>query len=276
MSSLDRPPALRTFAQDLRHAMKAWRSHPRLPIYSVLIEGGPYIFTAITYWLIDFPDCNRHRGHGCGPLFIIEPWATLIFTLVFAGWYGTQRIWYLRAFRGRQLEPGEFWPLTSAFRRRYIVLGLLFVAVGMVPVLGLLISPGNTRAAIVALVIWTMALDAAITFVTPALAFSTRKVRDAFRIGFKLIKQTWPASLLYVFIPPLALRAAAAAASASTQRSAVVFAIVADVFFVLLLAWFKGATARFYLRFNETGDNGAAFPETAEGSEDDTRAAESN
>lgn len=264
MSTLERPPAFRTFAQDLRHAFKAWRSHPRLPLYSVLIEGGPYIVSAIAYWLIDYPDCSIQDNRECGPLFVIVPWATLIFSLVFAGWFGTQRIWYLRAFRDKQLEPGEFWPLTSAFRARYIVLGILVGVVGMIPVVPLFASSeGRHTSAIVGFAVWAMAIDAALTFVTPALAFSTRKVREAFSIGFTLIKRTWPASFLYVFIPPLALRGAAAAFA--NQRSAVVFAIVADVFFVLLLAWFKGATARFYLRFYETGEDGAAFREIREG-----------
>jgi hypothetical protein len=72
-----------------------------------------------------------------------------------------------------------------------------------------------------------------------------------------LVPPCLPASALYIFIPPLALRAAAA--SFASQRSAVVFALVADTMAVLLLVWFRGATVRFYLRFVETGENGAAF-----------------
>src|ERR671917_32812 len=127
MSSPDRPPAFRTFAQDLRHALKVWRAQPRLPLLALAIEGSPYVVTAIVYWLSGYPGCLGLRGDGCGPLFAAMPWVTLVFMLAFLGWYGTERIWYMRAFRGRQLEPGEFWHLTSAFRPRYFVLAVLAV-----------------------------------------------------------------------------------------------------------------------------------------------------
>ena len=266
MSSIDRPPAFRTFAQDLRHALKAWKAQPRLPVLALAIEGGPYIVTAITYWLIGYPACNSMRGDGCGPLLPAMPWVTLIFTIVFLGWYGTERIWYMRAFRGQPLERGEFWPLTSAFRGRFFVLGVL-AALAMVPSLFLSLAIGGNAGGVV-FIAWMFAVDAALTFVTPALAFSTRKAFQAIRIGFRLARQAWPASALYLFIPPLALRIAAA--SFASQRSEVVFALVADTLAVLLLLWFRGATARFYLRFNETGETGAAF-KTVEGEEEITR-----
>ena len=262
----ERPRAFRTFAQDLAHALRVWRSHPRLPLLALAIEGGPYIVTAVTYWLIGYPACNSIGEDGCGPLLAVMPWVTFVFTLVFLGWYGTERIWYLRAFRGQQLDRSEFWPLTSAFRGRFFVLGVL-AAVTMVPALFLGLAIGGNTGGVV-FIAWMFAVDAALTFVTPALSFSTGRVFEAIRIGFKLARQAWPASALYIFIPPLALRAAAA--SFASQRSAVVFALVADTLAVLLLLWFRGATARFYLRFIETGENGAAF-RSVEGEEEVTR-----
>lgn len=251
MSTPERPPAFRTFTRDLAAALKVWRSHPRLPVLSVLIEGGPYIVTAIVYWLIGFPGCNGLRGTGCGPLLPIMPWATLIFSLVFLGWFGTQRIWYMRAFRGEGLNRGEFWPLTNAFRGRYFRLGII---AGTAMVLSLLLGMATGG---VMLIVGTFAVDAALTFVTPALTFSTKSAFEAIRMGFELARRTWPASALYLFVPPLAIRVAAAAFWG--QRSAVVLAIVADTVSVLLLCWFKGATARFYLRYHDAKEDGAAF-----------------
>ena len=264
MSSPARLPAFRTFREDLRQSLRAWGVEPRLPLLSLAIEAGPYIVTAISYGLAGYPGCNSTRG-GCGFLFGGLPFVLMIFSLVFAGWFGAQRIIYMRAFEGRHLEKRELWPLISAFRGRYIVLGIVFGITAIIPGLfvGLLLAnqvhPGI---GITVFIAFTVAIDAAMTFVTPALAFSTRKVSQAIRMGFKLSKRTWPASALYLFVPPLALRAAAA--TFAGQRSIVIFAIVADTLSVLLLVWFKGATARFYLRFNETGKSGAAFPEKPE------------
>jgi hypothetical protein len=261
MSSPERLPAFRTFGQDLGQALKVWRGHPRLPLLALLIEGGPYIVTAITYWLIGYPGCDGVRGTGCGPLLGLMPWLTAIFMLVFLGWYGTQRIWYLRAFRGGQFQRGEFWPLNSAFRGRYFRLGILSV-LAMVPGMFLALAIGG-YGGVAVFITWTFAVDAALTFVTPALAFSTRSAFEALRAGLQLARRTWPASALYILIPPLAIRLAAA--TVSSQRSAVILAIVADTISVLLLCWFRGATARFYLRYNETEDDGAALENPLEG-----------
>src|SRR3989442_10207954 len=50
-----------------------------------------------------------------------------------------------------------------------------------------------------------IAMDFALTFVTPALAFTTRSAWRALGIGLAMIRQTWPRSALYVLCPPLAL-----------------------------------------------------------------------
>src|SRR5439155_25886579 len=48
-------------------------------------------------------------------------------------------------------------------------------------------------------------LDFALTFVTPALAFSTRRAKEALAMGLRMIPSEWPRAALYVLVPPLAI-----------------------------------------------------------------------
>src|SRR6266436_2100774 len=48
-------------------------------------------------------------------------------------------------------------------------------------------------------------MDFALTFVTPALAYTTRSAARGRGIGFAMIRQTWPRCAFYVLCPPLAV-----------------------------------------------------------------------
>ena len=52
-----------------------------------------------------------------------------------------------------------------------------------------------------------LTLDVALTFVTPALAFRTRRVGEAVSLGLRMIRSDWPSCAAYVLAPPLALEA---------------------------------------------------------------------
>jgi len=100
-----------------------------------------------------------------------------------------------------------------------------------------------------------IAMDFALTFVTPALAFTTRSAWRAVGIGLAMIRQTWPRSALYVLCPPLALNLL----SYICPVGVVLRFILTSVFvFVGLLA--KGAIAGFYLRERGSySEDGAAY-----------------
>jgi len=101
-----------------------------------------------------------------------------------------------------------------------------------------------------------LGMDFALTFVTPALAYTTRSASRAMGIGFAMIRQTWPRSALYVLCPPLALNLLHLIHPVS--NSAVQWAINPLLLFVSLLA--KGAIAAFYLRERGTySKDGAAY-----------------
>jgi hypothetical protein len=180
-----------------------------------------------------------------------------------AGWYGSERIWYLRAFRGLSFETAQVWRFVRAFMGRFIVLGLLVFAV-LLPILvvAFAISPRVHSAPLSPWALWLLVaasvlLDFALTFVTPALAYSTRSVGVALRSGLAMVGREWPRSAPYVLVPPLAIQIVYRALPRNQFHGPIGVA-VAVAGGVVGFA-FKGAIARYYLRHNPTGDDGAAF-----------------
>jgi hypothetical protein len=233
-----------SFASDLRLALGAWRRFPWLPAVSVGLAAVGQL-----------PE---------EPAFLLALGLTSL--LVTVGWVGTERICYLRAFRGKPIQVRELWRLTGAFLGRYLELGMIMAIPVIVLVIGVAITDALTEfpserlvgAFLVALYIVIAFVDVALTFVTPALAFSTRRVRHALDIGLRMIRSGWPASAWYVLVPPLA---AVLIAQILTRTSDVPVGmlLLTSAFATLLNLWFKGATAAFYLRRHDVGDDGAAF-----------------
>jgi hypothetical protein len=175
--------------------------------------------------------------------------------VVAASWPGIQRLWYLRAFRGGTVRIREVRRLVGAYFWRYAVLGfVLLVPAGAVFAIVFQLGRAAGR---VALIVMFLAIDVALTFVTPALAFTTRRVRIALRVGLDMIADDWPRCVWYVAAPPLAVtlisQLGVAAGSVDGLRLAV------GVVVGLLGLVCKGAVATFYLRRWPTGPDGAAF-----------------
>jgi hypothetical protein len=101
--------------------------------------------------------------------------------------------------------------LTSSFFARFLRLGLLCSVPTLLPaivVIGMEAHrqpPGTTPAVAFGLSVFILGviviLDAALTFVVPALAFSTDSVSDAFGTGLATIEATWPSCAWYVVTP---------------------------------------------------------------------------
>ena len=87
--------------------------------------------------------------------------------------------------------------------------------------------------------------DVLLTFVASALAYTTNRVRIAWSIRTKMIKETWPASAAYTFVPPITLLALATLNPIRLPASVVVLLAVISTLVGLLV---KGAIAAFYLR----------------------------
>ncbi|GAC1411936.1 MAG: hypothetical protein NVSMB57_07220 [Actinomycetota bacterium] len=238
------------FIADCREAVRAWKAFPQLVVFTLAL----------------------------GIVLVLPPaWRVVTLPLVILeiGWHGASRMLYLRAFRGRPAAGREIWAMTKAYIGRFIVAGLILaIPMIVVSVLFLFVfrgdSPvnGTPRAAqlqgwyLLTMFALGLVVDVILTFVTPALAFSTRKAGEAYRIGLGMIKRTWPACALYVIVPPLAIQIAA---TGSAARQTLPLLAIAIAFLVRILGlMLQGATARFYLRRVEVGDNGAyKHPEAA-------------
>jgi len=228
-----------SFWNDLRASAAAWVRFPWLPAVSVALTGASSLFDGLA-WPVGF--------------------SSVIFT---AGWIGTERICYLRAFRGRPITRGELWRMTRSFILRYAALGavLSLLTVPAIIVLAATTPAGGSTAVdgflLYASVVGVV-FGVTCTFITPALAFTTRRLRDAARIGLSMIRTEWPACAGYVLVPPIASVAIIWAVGPWNEAD-LMSRLITLTCAPLLNLWFKGATAAFYLRRWETGDDGAAF-----------------
>jgi hypothetical protein len=213
------------FGPNLVAALRAWRRHPFLPALSLLVWAAPALLPSESPWDI-----------------VAGALAVLL-----VGYPGTERIWYQRAFVGQAMSPREiwrslwrfFWP----FLRLAILVGILMFMVSL-PVQ--LTFPENVRALVVVLTPLFLLTDVALTFVVPALTFSTRKVREAGRIGLVMIRHEWPGSAWYALAPPLAVLVLVRAPLVF-ERLGSVGRFATAIGATLMSLAFKGAIARFFL-----------------------------
>lgn len=231
------PPAREPgFLDDVGAAWRVWLAHPLLPLITAVL------------WLPSLLP---------GALGVLA----LPFGLFLLGWNGTQRIWYLRAFRGRSIDASEGWRFTWRFFGRHLVaalaIALPIMLVFMLPVIvGQADRLGDARtlpaSIAIAAAVATLVLDVVLTFVMPALAFTTRRVTDAMGIGTRMLRAEWPRDAAYALVPPLALLSVSQATNAGWGP----FAGLASLLIGLLM---KGAIAAYYLRRHPVGDDGAVF-----------------
>ena len=227
---------------DLRTSVRAWSVAPLLPVISVAL-------------------LLVHRLPGA------LSWLGLPALLFQVGWFGAERIWYLRIYRGQPISAGELLRFTQSFFWRFLRLGLLACVVSLpIPWLVFMVvffmelgdrsqELISLQPVFVSMPIMALLIGIALTFVTQALAFSTTRVREALGLGLRMLREHWPRSAGYALIPPLALVLMPRlpyplSPTLITQTSVLVAAI-------LLNLSFKGATAAFYLRRVEVGNNGA-------------------
>lgn len=262
--------AWRVFTQDLARAFRVWRTTPLLPLSSIIIMVvDRALYSVTTPGPVGSGQVPEVTGLVRG---LLLGWIVLLVSVFFtSGWVGTERVWYLRAYRGKAMRPGELWRLTRAFIFRYVVLGLLvfvpMIVAFQVAVLWLVRSAlvghqsfpsvSTIRTMAIVMFLLNIPLDVFLTFVTPALAYTTRSVRKALGIGWRMLRDEWPRSAGYALVPPLALLLSIQTLPESLLGRAGEF--VLSGVGVLLNLWFKGATAAFYLRRYDAGDNGAAF-----------------
>ncbi len=186
-----------------------------------------------------------------------DPWSLLLLPafLFSIGWQGTQLMFYLRAYRGLPILSVELWRFTWSFLGRFFILGL----VASVPLIAALVTyvlvTGRVDAVATILTVGGAAVTAAVIFLQPPLAYSTRRVSIAVWLGFRALRRTWPGSAWYAIVP------------AALNLAAITYALRATAWWRVLIPagvavlnlWLAGAVAALYLRLHETGDDGAVY-----------------
>jgi hypothetical protein len=237
------------FVDDIRSALRAWSLDPRLPALTLAV----FLSTAVPSLLL-----------GLNPVFWPVALAALPIQVFGLGFYGTQRLWYLRLFRAQPISLRDVWWITWSMAGRFLALGLL-VGIPFFALLSLTFALARRSAApapvftglrLLLFALPLLAVDLALTFVTPALSFTTTRVRNAFRIGLRMIPQAWPAAAFYVLFPPLAIQLVGYVPGFVGIRSWWLSYLLAVPILLASLAA-KGATAAFYLRRAQVPDEGS-------------------
>lgn len=224
------------FVDDVRRAVEVCRATPTLPALTTLLA------VAVAYSGSSAP---AHT-------------AISLVGLLFIGWVGSERLWFLHAYDGRSLSVRsalrvslDYWPRVM---RLTLLLSVVTVPLG-IPILVAAFhaaEASGARPTHVHLPVWaliysagiSLLIDFILTFVTPALIYTNRSARSALRIGVRLLRQTWPHAAPYVLIPPLAL--VILSRLTGDQVGWLGGGVIVMSYLLNLVA--KGATASFYLR----------------------------
>lgn len=252
---------IRQFFADLGLSLAAWRRAPMLPVSAVALNIlllAPALLSPV------IAPSNPRTASPTLAVLLVLSCLNLAVLAFYIGSLGTQRVWYVHAFRGETLTPGEFFRLTLGFIGRFSVLGVVvaipYLVVGEAVYI-VTIAPQSpivfmtSTSFAVTLTVLTIAVDLLLTFVTPALALHTRHVSDALKDGFAMIRETWPGCAVYVLCPPLTLQLSGNLLPRPVAPwFYVAYAIVSTLVYML----FKGAITAFYVRHRPVDDTDAA------------------
>ena len=235
------------FGADLASAARALVNQPSVPLVSL----------AVTLLVGALPTGRQ--------FFFITDAVNVAVFLFLLGWYGAERVFFQRHLQGRPVLLPHFLRLVKPFLGRFLMLvfwcGITCMAVffSLARVMGIDFNDSGAPvplSLVVGMAAVVVAMDFALTFVTPALAYTTRSAWRALGIGFAMIGQTWPRSALYVLCPPLALNLLNYIFPVGGL--ALQLLLTSVVTLVGLLA--KGAIAAFYLRERGSySEDGAAY-----------------
>lgn len=186
-----------------------------------------------------------------GPLAIVG----IVTSFFSVGWAGTQQLWAARLEMGDLPEPA-IWPTTWRYFGRFFVLGLFYIPVFFVVTFFALSRRGAldhshrhtsiTGGGRVVLAVVVIALEVMLTFVFPALALTTRRVSEAWNVGWRLLRENWRRDIWYAVAPAVTLQSAYAFV-APAQKGIDVRLIVSAVLAILALV-FRISIVREYMR----------------------------
>lgn len=229
------------FWGDLKKAVGAWRVVPALPLMTLALQ-------------LPFALQKLHPLWGLPMLFL---------ALFYVGFVGTERIWYQRIWNNDTLTARQVWVSAWSYFGRYLGLVLLLLIPYLVLMfilgiaLGALFNMDASLARTVNAAVLAIVWDVAMTFMTPALAFSTSRPQEAIRIGLTFLREQGRKVALYALAPPLVALALLQRTPSTTLPGGprVLLALVGTQAYLAL----KGATAAKYLRHHEVDET--ALPE---------------
>ncbi|HEX4405097.1 MAG TPA: hypothetical protein VH560_09735 [Polyangia bacterium] len=232
--TLDEKLAPQRFVDDFVWAARALRAQPSV----AMVSAALWVVPVVVSW-----------ARTVNPYFVL---AWLVITPIYFGWFGAERLFFLRQREEKKTTLRELVVAARLYAGRFFRLGVL-VSLGLIPVWLIFIatlqyhSPTHSSLGTsqrIMTIASIVLIDLVLTFVPSALVFTTRSTREALRIGWSMIRETWPRSGLYVLCPPLALNVLSTIYPTHTQ--ALQIAKMVGVSLLALVA--KGATAAFYLR----------------------------
>jgi len=243
--SVDEKLAPHDFVADFVWAGREVLRKPGVAVVSVLYWSGSAVFT---------PLMARQAKN---PLaLLVGAIVAMTISFFWMGWLGAERTFFRLRLEGKEVTLRHLLGGSPVFIGRFFALGLL-AGMMAVPATGVAagVAAALTASSIEALalratvvnvivVLVTVLVDFAFTFVTPALVFTTSSATKAIGIGFRMIRQTWPRSGLYVLCPPLALNML----NVMFPIRLPLVTLVSTAAFAVLALVAKGATAAFYLR----------------------------
>lgn len=229
------PPGTSGLWADVGRSFAVWRRQPLLPMSTAL-------FGLTTAW-----GASSWPGASMVGLVLVG----------LLGWLGSERLWYLRAYSGESLTLLAAWRASFTYWGRFVRTGLciapliVLLTLPVVPALNEVAESGAPAAdaslpsgVIIYCAGVMLVLDFALTFVTPALVFSTTSAFAALRVGLALLRRSGRHALGYILLPPLAVLVVTQGTTEADHWSAACLLVVGSL--LSLLA--KGATAAYYLR----------------------------
>ena len=234
------PASQAAFLDDVERTLRAWRRAPLLPVLTLAVAGVGLLGST-----------------GIPSLAALGS----VLGLLLVGWPGVERLWYLRLWTGRSLTPGEAVAATLRCFGRFFVLGLVvfaaFGVLGLPAIIGFLRTvefasdgtPTFPDRLPVWVAVYSLLLGLAgyvlLTFVTPAIVYSSKRVRDAIPIGLRLLRVSWPRTAAYALVPALLTSIPWLSFSLQDFQTA---NPVGALFGALVLLLGRGAVAAYYLR----------------------------
>ena len=245
-----------TFLTDVQRALRCWAAAPALPVLVALFAVAAAL-----------PAFEAPRPRGCVPAnactsgspvgYFVANVIVLPILIFGLGFLGAQRVWYADLYAGRRPYISWALGLSGRYVGRFLRLGLLLLVV-LLPISFIAGRAGTVQAALLTLAL-TALIDIALTFVTPALTFTTHSAAKAIGIGLRELRRGWPSDLPYLLVPPLAVSLTCRAVPSATGSTT---GLLIQTGAALLTSLFAGATTFRYLRQTESAPAIPGQPQT--------------